>query len=363
MQETLDRYLSFLQQDKHNFHLLLDISSLYAELNDLDNAQDYLNQAKTINYEECLAAQGLLHLKQNEIPAAQEYLQKAVQHQDSPDLNYALGFSYYLDNKLDQAWMILTSIQDPEYSALAQQIMARILYQQDNIEGAIALLEAYSKQFPNDAEGLGFLSLLYFDNNNELLAQEFSQRALQLDSSVYDAQVVDIMLRLPHKETSSEEIKNLLEMNPSDTRLLFALGSSYMTEGDFSSAESYFYNALTIHPDFYDCYVALAWCQLLDNKISEAHKTYQNAIEVADYLADAWGGLAIIYGLSDELEQAEQLISKAQSLNSECFLTEIAQVIYLTYKAPEKAQQQLFQTLTNQQLAVSEKLALIIEQM
>ena len=171
------------------------------------------------------------------------------------------------------------------------------------------------------------------------------------------------MLRLLNQETTIEEIEALLKVNPQDSRLWFALGSTYMGQGDFSSAEEHLEKTLEIHPEFYDCHLALAWCQLLNNKPQQAHVTYQNAISIVDYIADGWGGLAIIYALNADLEQAEQLIIKAQSLNSDCFLTQIAQTIYLTHKNPQQAQQHLFTSLSNQELAVSEKLALIINEL
>ena len=347
-QDKLDRHLSFLQQDEHNLNLLLEVSNLYSELNDLDKVQVYLNKAKVINPEACLAPQGLLALKQGNIQEAKEYFQEALLHNNSPDLHYNLGFTYYINNELDQALSILSSIKDPESLNSSQLLIARILHQQNQLEQAISLLEEQVKQDPDEAEALGFLSLLYFDVNNEALAHEFSQRALELSPDLYDAQLVELMLRLLHQETNIEEIEKLIEINPEDSRLWFALGSTYMSQGDFSSAEEHLQNTLKIHPEFYDCYIALAWCQLLNDKLDEAHETYQNAISTVDNLADGWGGLAIIYALNADLEKAEQLINKAQSLNPECFLTQIAQTIYLTYKNPQEAQQHLLTMLTNQ---------------
>jgi tetratricopeptide (TPR) repeat protein len=362
-QEQLHRYLSFLNEDKNNVKLLLDISYLYIELDDLANAQYYLDKAKTIDTKSCFAQQGLIHLKRQQLEEAIEHFQKALADNDTEELRYQLGFTYYVDNQLEHAWGALSTINETEYTSLAQLLMARILHQQNELDEAIDFLNEYIKNTPNDAEALALLSLLYFDNNNEPLAQELSQRALSLDSTLYDARLVNIMLRLMTQETSLDEIKQLIEVNPQDSRLWFALGSTYMIQGDFASALVHLKNTLKIHPEFYDCHIALAWCQLLSDEVESAHETYQNAISLVDDLADGWAGLAIIYALNTDLEKAEQLISKAHTLNTNCFLTQIADVIYLNHKNPEKAQQHLFATLTNQQTPVSEKLALVINEL
>jgi len=363
LQEKIENHLSFLLQDPENLNLLLEISNLYSELDDLAQAQSYLNKAKLLRPELCLGAQGLLNLKQGEIQKAKENFQEAIEHHNTPELQFNLAFTYYIDQDFENAWTILSSIKESDYLLEIQLLMARILQQQNELEKAINLLEAQIQQNPHDAEAISFLSLLYFDNNNESSAAEFSQRALALNSELYDAQLVNVMLRLLNQETTIDEIEALLKVNPQDSRLWFALGSTYMGQGDFSSAEEHLEKTLEIHPEFYDCHIALAWCQLLNNKPEQAHITYQNAISIVDYIADGWGGLAIIYALNADLEQTEQLIIKAQSLNSDCFLTQIAQTIYLTHKNPQQAQQHLFTSLSNQELVVSEKLALIINEL
>lgn len=360
-EKKLSRHLSFLAQDENNINLLLEVSNLYTELNDLDSAQLYLTKANQIDREACLAHQGLLYLNQGKVNDALLCFQEAINSFDNPSLRYNLGFTYYLNNELSLAKEYLSSITDEEYKAPAQLLLARILHHEQGIEQAIELLEQLLEHNPNNPEVLGFLSLLYFDVNEEALAKELSQRALSINADIYDAKLVDVMLRLLIQETSVEEIKELLEINPKDSRLSFALGSTYMSQGEFVKAQEYLQNTLNIHPEFYDCYIALAWCQLLNNQASEAHETYQNAITLIDSLAEGWGGLALIHALNNDLENAQKLIDRALSLSSDCFLTKMAQVVFLNYSNPEQASKDFLQMITNQQTPLSQKLALIIE--
>lgn len=362
VQEQLQKHLSFLEQDKTNLNLLIEISNLYVDLGNMPAAQQFMNKASAIDRERCLGYQGLLYLNQGQIDKAQQYFQEALMLEDNPELRYNLGISCYVNHDYQQAREVLSPIIENEELPLAKLLMARILHQQNAIEEAINLLEQLVQKNAHDAEALGFLSLLYFDSNKEDLAQELSQRALALNPEMYDAQLVDLMLRLLTQETTVDEIQSLIQVNPQDTRLWFALGNTYMSQGDFKAAIKSLQEALKIHPEFYDCYIVLAWCQLLNNQIDKAQATYQNAISLVDSLADGFGGLALVHALNADLPTAKELINKANSLNPECFLTQIANVIYLGHQNQQQAGEHLFNVLTNKKLPVSEQLALIIEE-
>lgn len=361
VQDKLNRHLSYLAQDENNLTLLVEISNLYLDLDDLESAQKYLNKANSIDREACLGHQGLLHLNSGQFSQAKNCFIEAMTHGDTPALRYNLGFTHFITYELDTAWDVLCPLLEGDHHPEAELLMSRILHKQDSLEESISLVEHVLEHNPADAEALGFLSLLYFDLNEEELARQTSMQALDINPDNYDARLVDMMIRLMTQETSIEEIQSLLQVNPQDSRLWFALGNTYMTQGDLDSAELTLQKAIEIYPEFYDCYIALAWCQLLNDEINKAHKTYQNAVELVDELADAWGGLALVYTLTGDYNQAQQFINKANELSPGCFLTEIAESIYFNYNNPTKAKEHLVNALRNTDASVSKKLALFIE--
>lgn len=363
MQDQLERYLELLKQDEHNTSLLLEIGCLYIDLDHFDQAQQYIDKATAIDPKSCFMLQGYLHAKQGELDETITNFKQALSHNDDPEIRYNLAGAYYLKRDFESALEVLLPIKEAEHPASVQILMGRIYYQNGVFDEAIAILTQCISKAPNEAEALSLLSLIYLDNHNEELADQFSHRALKLDPTLYDARLVQVMLGLMTQETDINELKALLELNPNDSRLWFALGSTYLTQGELPSAIVQFQKTLEIHPEFYDCYIALAWCQLLTDQITEAHETYQNAISIDDDLADGWAGLAIIYALNEDLEQAEQLINKANSIDEDCFLTQIAQVFYLNYKNPEKAQKHLLETLSSQNCSASEKLAMVMAEL
>ncbi|MBL7479318.1 tetratricopeptide repeat protein [Legionella bononiensis] len=361
VQDKLNRHLNFLAQDQENLALLIEISDMYIELDDLDSAHHYLEKANLIDREACLGHQGLLHLNQGQLSRAKECFIEALTHMDTPALRYNLGFTHFITHDLDNAWDILSPILEGEHYPEAELLMARILHRQDSLEESISLVEHVLEHNPEDEEALGLLSLLYFDLNEEEPALQACTQALQLNPDNYDAKLVHIMLRLMNQETSVEEIEQLLQISPQDSRLWFALGNTYMVQGDMEAAEHTLKKAIEIYPDFYDCHIALAWCQLLNDRINEAHETYQNAAELVEELADAWGGLALIHALTEDFPQAELLIKKANELNPTCFLTELAESIYFNHINPQKAKEHLLHALKNTEMPISEKLAVLLE--
>lgn len=361
VQDKLTRHLSFLEQDKTNLNLLVEISDLYLELDDIESAQIYLDKANRIDREACLAQQGLLYLNQGQFSQAKECFIEALNHTDTPALRYNLGITYFISYDLEKAWEILSPLLEGDHHPDAELLMARILHRQGSLEEAVSLVEHVLEHNAEDTDALGLGSLLYFDLNEEEMARESSARALELNPENYDARLVNIMLRLMSQETTVEEIEELLQINPHDSRLWFALGNTYMTQGDLDSAVNTLQKAIEIYPDFYDCHIALAWCQLLNDHISEAHETYQNAAELVEELADAWGGLALIHALNEDFSQTELLINKANELNPGCFLTELAESVYMNHHNPQKAKEHLMTALRNSEVPISEKLALIIE--
>lgn len=357
----LNRHLSFLAQDENNLTLLVKISDLYLELDDLASAQKYLDKASAINRVACLGHQGLLHLNQNQLTQAKECFIEALSHEDMPTMRYNLGFTYFLSSDLENASKVLSALMDGKHHAEAKLLMARILHGQSDLDKARDLVTDVLSHNPDDSEALGLLALLYFDMDENELAGQTSRQALALNPDNYDAKLIDIMSRLPTQETSVEEVESLLQINPEDCRLWFALGSVHMTQGNLDLAKQSLRKAIEIYPEFYDCYIALGWCLLLQDKLNEALNTYQIAADFVPELADAWAGLALVHVLKENFLKTEQLIQKSRKLNSDCFLAEIAESIYFNHKNPKKAKKHLVKALKSSKIPVSEKLAFIIE--
>ncbi|WP_058535527.1 tetratricopeptide repeat protein [Legionella saoudiensis] len=363
VQEQLKRHLSYLEQDKSNLSLLVKISDLYVELDDLDAAQEYLNQANEIDRIACLGHQGLLHLNRGLLSQAQENFMEALTYEDTPALRYNLGFIYFINSDLENAAQTLAPVIEGEHHPEAKRLMARIHHGQGELDQALDLAKDVLTHDINDAETLGLLALLHFDRDENEQAIQAANQALEFNPDNYDAKLVHSMLGLTTQETTVEDIEKLLQINPGDCRLWFALGSAHMNQGDFERAEYSLQKAIEIYPEFYDCRIALGWCALLQDKLDDAFNAYQIATHQVAELADGWGGLALVAALQENNAHAEELIQKAKALSTDCFLAEIAEVICFNLTNPIKAKEHLVQTLRKTGVPVSEKLAAVIEEL
>lgn len=361
MQEKLTRHLHFLTQDPANINLLIEISQLYQESNDFESAQIYLDKAITLAPEACVGHQGVLYLNQNQLELAKACFLRALTHEESNVLRFHLGFCYFLNHEFEKAQTTLTLLANDASIPEAKILLARLFQRQGLLEEALLYVNQALEHHPNQDEPMGLLSLLYFDLNEEQLARQTAQKALALNPNNYDAKSVDILLRLLTQQTDAAEIEALLAVNPDDARLWFALGNTHLSQGELHFAEEALEKALTCHPDFYDCLLVLAWCQLLNNQLDKAQNNYHKASLLAAELSDAWSGLSLVYALKEELVEAQTLLDKALVINPDCFLAGVAQTICFNYTNPSKAKAQLLHTLKNTNLPAGEKLAIVLE--
>lgn len=361
LQAKLDRHLSLLAQDKDNLQLLLDISSLYQELSDFNNAQSYLDKASAINRESCLGHQGLLYLNQKELDKAIHCFQEGLDYLENDALRFNLAFSYFLQAEFQQTKKTLAPLVSERYLPNAALLIARACHAQGRINEAIIHLNNLIEQYPEDAEALALLALFHYDNNDPELAQEAATNSLQLNPSIFEARMVDVLLRLPEQKTSCQEIEELLEISPNDSRLWFALGNTLLQQGQADAAIEALEKAIKVQPDFYDCYMVLAWSQLLTDDSDAAEETYQKATGIEEQFPDAWGGLALVNALLNNLWKAEMFLEQAKNLDSACFLADIAESIIAYRNNPQKQQKELVRLVNESKSSISKQLVLFME--
>ncbi|KTD25826.1 tetratricopeptide repeat protein [Legionella maceachernii] len=339
-QERLNRYLQFLEQDPSNLNLLLSVSEGYRQLNKFSEAQQYLDKAKTIDADACVAVEGMLALNQGDFEQAKKALIQALRLEELPILRYSLAVCHYSLNEPTEGIAILTPLfkKNPSYDV--EFLMVQLLQQQEKLDEAIQLLEFVLEQHGPIEQTLVLLAQLYLDNRDEISAENAAEQALIINPKNYEAQVITLLLRLMKEETSVREIKKLLDKNATDSRLWFALGTTYFRAIHLQKAEEAYLKAAELNPHFYDNWVSLGWCQLFLNKLDEAQYSYQEAIALYEENSEGWGGLALVHALRGNLTEAADLIAKAKALDPESFLGKIAQIIHLGHANPEQAERQ-----------------------
>jgi tetratricopeptide (TPR) repeat protein len=336
--KKLNNYLHLLQQDEDNLPLLIDIFHCYYEEGKLQLAKQYLDRASAINPELCFALQGRLHLDLQQIEEAIPFFTQAIEVIAHPANHYNLAYCYYLQEDFNKARAILHALLEKGHFPEAYLLLARIEQEQDRIKEAILQISTLLSHEKDHPEATGLLAMLYFESYDYDLAEKTAFRALRLNPQNFDARLVKVLCQLPKQQNNLEEVQALLSLQPKDSRLWFALGSTYLSKTEFQYAEQAFKQALLLNPDFYDVWIAQGWTQLMVDNLEEAFYSYTQASNIQNNLSDAWGGLAIVYALQENFVKAHDMIEKANAINEDCFLSQIAQTIYFEHINPHQAQ-------------------------
>lgn len=227
--------------------------------------------------------------------------------------------------------------------------VARLFHHFEKLDEAIELLMQYAHHHDENADLAGLLALLYFDIHDATSAELSANKALALNPSQYEGQLVNILLNTLRNKATLGEINALLSVAPDESRLLFALGTTQMRHMNLPAAEAAFFRAVEIAPYFYETWISIGMCSILQNKLDKAQNAYQYAIDIEPHRADGHAGLALSNALESQVPQAQQYLEKAMLLNAECSLIPLAQMILNNSINPQQAGAQ-FITLFNSTL-------------
>jgi len=339
LQETLQRHLGYLQQDKNNVTLLMTISDYYRQLKDWGSAQQYLDTAKQFSKQTYWAYQGLLYLDAGELNLAKEAFIQALAEEDTPANRYQLAYCFYLNREFSLALNTLNSPQQSSVDCSSELLKAKILHHLQRSDEAISLLEQLIIHHDANAELAGLLALLYFDTNELEQAKLVSNKALALNAENSEGQLVRLLLKTLKNEVSLEEIETLLLRIPDECRLWFALGATQLRHLNFFAAERAFSRATELWPSFYDSWINSGWCHLLQDNLDKSEKAYQQAVVIDAERAEGWGGLALVNALRANMVEAKKWLKKTRELDSGCFLVTLTQLIIANQENPEQAQE------------------------
>lgn len=248
-----------------------------------------------------------------------------------------------LQEKLTRHQAYLNQDQNnPNLLLTVALLKAQILHHEQKINEAITLLEQLDH--PSSAEATGLLALLHFDNQDTLKAELYTKKTLTLNPTNYEAQLVQMLLKALKNQATLDEINALIHINPQDSRLWFALGSTQMRHLDITAAEQAFSQATQIWPDFYDAWICTGWCHLLQNNLDKAETAYKQAQNIDNQSADGWAGIALVNALRNNMAEAEIQLQQSDKLEPTCFLAEITRIILANQSNPDEAVKQFNRT-------------------
>lgn len=338
LEETLNRYLHYLDQDKNNISLLMSIGNCYRQLNDFVKAQQYIDEVKKLTGRPYWTEQGILYLDQQDFGQAKDAFTEALLEEDSSSTRNNLAFCLYLNREFEQALHILSPVKEEQFET--QRIKARVLQQLGRADECISLLENSLSKSNEEDDLWSLLALLYFDQNEIEKATSASKKALQLAPDNREALLVECLINSLNHTATLQDIESMQRFFPEDCRLHFARGTVEIAQHHFQEAKASFLKAVQSWPEFIEAWHQLAWCNLLLNDLDETENACIQAIEIDDQDGDSWGGLALVQALRNNLDQAQELAEKARLLEADSFFVTLTELIITTQFNPDLAARQ-----------------------
>ncbi|ULU23697.1 tetratricopeptide repeat protein [Dyella terrae] len=224
-------------------------------------------------------------------------------------------------------------------------LTARIWHRQQRIREALALLDGLHDP-SRQAEIDGLRALLLLDHGQVSDAAREASRALSLDPAQFEAGLVSGSLALSARHEDAVSIfQRLVAMRPNVGRAYLGLGEGLMMSGDIVAATAVLDRAVTYMPDHIGTWHALAWCQLLQGKLDDAQRSFDQAFALDRTFGETHGGRALIHALRGEREAASESIKRALRLDPHGRNARYAQSVLLLDEGREAEAQSIIQDL------------------
>jgi len=189
-------------------------------------------------------------------------------------------------------------------------LRGEIQIQEGKPEEAVQSLQALVRNDPENALGHFHLGRAFHAQGNGELAESEWRQAVQLQSTLLDAQRALAESELEDGDLGAlqQTTTQIINLAPKSAEGYLLRAQGNINNKRFSQASDDVNKAIAIAPDSPDGYVASGNLQLAQEKYSEAGKSYEEALARDASSASAAGGLVSAYAAQHEYEKAVAVI-------------------------------------------------------
>lgn len=356
LQQQLERYEGFLNQDPGNIKLIGDVLDLYIQLGEFQKAKTLLAKSLQDNPSDAglIFRQATLSMATGEIDNAIEQYGKLIeQDRNDPSIYYNLAYAYGLQRRFDEALAQLDTIENAA-DVLPESLLlrARIFHHLGNIDEALECATQYVEKQPQSADGFGELALLNLDMENYPSASEQANKALAIDADQPEALNTEGFVALTKQDDVAARplFERAVEKQPRSGRSWTGLGLTEMFNGNLTEAIQSLTKAVEYMPGHIGTWHALAWCQMSLDLLDEAAKSFETSLELDRNFAETHGGLAVVEILKGDIADAESLTKKSLRLNPMCFAGRFADSLLKSKTSSAEETQKTIEGILNTRL-------------
>ena len=352
--EQLARFLQYLEYTPDNLNLLLDAIPVAMSLQDweavdtlLEKGMEHHKDSPHIN-----AHAGFAHLRVNELDKAQECFQFAIDNElEEEAIIYNLAYVQFLKRDFDNALQTLNRIfPEKQYTVNNVILSARCKHNTDQLDEAITELKDYLGKNNNidkagEIKAEALLSLVYSDNGDDELAVTHANTALASDPTNFEALLAraSSLAAQQNFDAALIDFEKANEASPNSGRVLSGLGEIAFHNFEFDKAQENLENAVKFMPDHIGTWHMLAWTYLMHNKLDEALDIFKQSYELDRSFGETHGGLAAVYAMKGDKDQAEKHMKLAKKLAPEGFSAIYAEMVLLNASGKEAEAKALFE--------------------
>jgi tetratricopeptide (TPR) repeat protein len=247
-----------------------------------------------------------------------------------PGVRFNAGLCLFMLGKYEEARPYFQAGYDAgERSPGLLRFLIVTLHWLGEIDTAIEIINANAGVMASDARLAGSASMLFSDKEDSANAQHWARIALAMDPDNVDALVSDGMVRATSLDAmgAKANFERALARAPDNGRAWLGLGSLTMLSRDFDKAGEQLQNAVKEMPGHLGSWHALAWSHLFANRLDEAERTWQQALDLNHNFSESHAGIAVIAALRGDRNAAERGIEVAERLDRACNTSQFARFL------------------------------------
>jgi len=330
----LERLLGYLQDDSRNLKLRKDAILEAIITSQWDKARELIDDGLWIdgNETDFLALSALAYLHAQQFEEAERALLAAFAHGvDTPELRYNIAFADFMQQRYEDAIEWLSRPEEGPALPLALTLRARCFYHLSRPLEAIADCRSRLKLSPDDAETLGLMGLLLYEQHEMNDASEAIERALRLNACQLEAMLAraSIQSDVQDDEAAESSYRQLLQAHPQCGRGWLGLALIKLRQMQDVEARHAVEMAAGLLPDHIGTWHILAWTQIMQGDIPAAELSFERALALNTAFAESHGGLAVVAALQGREADARAGIRRALRLHSQSLSARYAELLLL----------------------------------
>lgn len=349
--QAIEIYYKLLSKENDNIEILSELADLYYLLKNNERAKHYVSKVFEIapNHISCMNVLRNVYLSErdykNAEKIAREIYNKTQSENDLPELLkileiqkkyddivlyaenvnfeenlYIIGNAYYNLKQYDETIDIMNKILldktiNKNEKTKALVLLAKVYYEQKNMEKAKEVFKKLEMSNVETAEGLNFVGL---DKLDELKIDEaiiYFSKAIEIDDKTaqYHYNMGQAYFLKGWFEEAQKCFNTAICLNPMEERYHYSLAYLFYKSGDFEAAEAH------LNPEYFDSKVLI---QVIK---SEKGDLASPKIELEKMLKEYPDNETILYSLAkiyynlDMFKQAKTMIEETLKVNPKSF--------------------------------------------